>query len=904
MALYRGPGGSGDATADSASEALLVRELAAEVAIDAAAAEAAKVAAQSAQAAAELAETNAETAETNAETAEANAETAEANAETAQTAAEAAQAAAETAQTAAELAETNAETAETNAEASATAAASSASAASTSASNAATSATNASNSATAAATSATNSANSATASATSATNASNSATAAATSATNAANSATAAQTAETNAETAETNAETAQAAAEAAQLAAETAETNAETAETNAAASASAAATSATNASNSASAASTSASNASTSASNASTSEIAAAASAAAAAASYDSFDDRYLGAKSADPTLDNDGNALIAGALYYNDGTVTAGDKGMYVYDGSQWIAASAASTSILVVYKYTATSGQTTFSGNDDNSVALAYTAGSIIVTLNGVVLESGSEYTATTGTSVVLTTGAATGDELNIHAFSTFDIANVYTQTQSDATFLTKSNPNYTGTLTGGTGVVNLGSGQVYKDASGNLGIGTSSPNSVFSNYKSLYLNGTSGSAIQMQYGGNLASNIIADNNALYLQNITAMAFGVGGTGTGTERMRIDSSGNVGIGTSSPSNLLSVVSNTNAQSWVGLRNNNAGSSATTGVLLGNDGSAALGSLFLGSSTYASFAGANGLNIGTYSTNPFAFFTNNTERMRIDSSGNVGIGTSSPVGNGTTLLHINGTVSELHLTATASGSGVNDGLSIAMSSDSNAYFYNKEAAAMVFGTSNAERMRLNSGGGLSIGTTTASPTNGILLPANGVLNTNGGTLYSTSIAGSTTAAGANMYVDATNGFIQRSTSSIKYKTNVEDLQQSISENIYKMRPVWYRSKGELDNKDWSYYGLIAEEVAEIEPRLVHWSQKDENGKQEPEGLMYDRLTVLLLAEMKKQQAQLTDMNLTLANANAIIQSQADTITAMELRLTALENK
>jgi hypothetical protein len=54
----------------------------------------------------------------------------------------------------------------------------------------------------------------------------------------------------------------------------------------------------------------------------------------------------------------------------------------------------------------------------------------------------------------------------------------------------------------------------------------------------------------------------------------------------------------------------------------------------------------------------------------------------------------------------------------------------------------------------------------------------------------------------------------------------------------------------------------------------------------------------------MYDRLTVLLLAEMKKQQAQLTDMSLTLANANAIIQSQADTITAMEARLTALEGK
>lgn len=94
---------------------------------------------------------------------------------------------------------------------------------------------------------------------------------------------------------------------------------SATTSATNAASSASAAATSATNAASSASAASTSASNASTSASNASSSASAAASSATSAAASFDSFDDRYLGAKSSDPTLDNDSNALIDGALYFD---------------------------------------------------------------------------------------------------------------------------------------------------------------------------------------------------------------------------------------------------------------------------------------------------------------------------------------------------------------------------------------------------------------------------------------------------------------------------------------------------------------------------------------------------------------------------------------------------------
>ena len=165
---------------------------------------------------------------------------------------------------------------------------------------------------TSAATSATNAATSATAAATSATASATSATASATSATAATTAKTAAETAETNAETAETNAETA--------------ETNAETAETNAAASASTATTQASNASTSASTASTQATNAATSAtaaassaSTASTQATNAATSATNAAASYDSFDDRYLGAKSSNPSLDNDGNALLDGATFFD---------------------------------------------------------------------------------------------------------------------------------------------------------------------------------------------------------------------------------------------------------------------------------------------------------------------------------------------------------------------------------------------------------------------------------------------------------------------------------------------------------------------------------------------------------------------------------------------------------
>lgn len=197
---------------------------------------------------------------------------------------------------------------------------------------------------------------------------------------------------------------------------------------------ATAAASSASSASSSASTASTAATNAGNSATAAAASESAAAASAAAAATALDNFDDRYLGSKTSNPTLDNDGNALVTGALYYR----STAPIGMKVYDGTQWLEASAAQQAALVAYEYVATSGQTTFTGADANALTLAYIAGGLIVTQNGSVLRPGDEYTATNGTSVVLTTGAALNDEIVMYAFSSFNVANTYTQAQSDAKY----------------------------------------------------------------------------------------------------------------------------------------------------------------------------------------------------------------------------------------------------------------------------------------------------------------------------------------------------------------------------------------------------------------------------------------------------------------------------------
>jgi trimeric autotransporter adhesin len=200
------------------------------------------------------------------------------------------------------------------------------------------SATAAATSAAAALVSETNASTSETNAATSETNAAASASAASTSASNAASSASAASTSASNAATSETNAATSETNAAASETAAATSASNAATSESNASASASAASTSEGNAAASESAAATSASNAATSEGNAATSE-------ANAAASYDAFDDRYLGAKASAPTLDNDGNALLTGALYWNTSS-----EALFIWTGSVWSAAAFDTSGALV--------------------------------------------------------------------------------------------------------------------------------------------------------------------------------------------------------------------------------------------------------------------------------------------------------------------------------------------------------------------------------------------------------------------------------------------------------------------------------------------------------------------------------------------------------------------------
>jgi hypothetical protein len=177
-----------------------------------------------------------------------------------------------------------------------------------------------------------------------------------------------------------------------------------------------------------ATAAATSATNAATSETNAANSATAAASSATSAAASFDLFDDRFLGAKSSAPSVDNDGDALQVGTLYFNTTS-----NSMQVYGGSGFTAAGSSVNGTTSRQTYTATSNQTTFS--------ISYDAGFVDVYLNGVKLLLGTDFTATSGTAVVLASGATAGDIVDIVAYGTFTLATHYTKTEADALLAAK-------------------------------------------------------------------------------------------------------------------------------------------------------------------------------------------------------------------------------------------------------------------------------------------------------------------------------------------------------------------------------------------------------------------------------------------------------------------------------
>ena len=372
---------------------------------------------------------------------------------------------------------------------------------------------------------------------------------------------------------------------------------------------------SATAALSSKNAAAASASAASASASAASTSETNAASSATAAAASYDSFDDRYLGVKTSDPSVDNDGNALLVGALYWNSATSV-----FKVWSGSAWITNLTSNQFGTNV----ATFLQTPSSANLAAALTDETGTGSAVFATNPT-FPAQINLTANSGYNIY-----ATGTADNYLAGS-LGIGTVPLSYQTVT--VAKNLTGFTSTK----GIVS--SGQIQSDSTtgANYFSATSSTQAASFNVTYLEIYGASqgtfgaGSTVSNQFGFAAGSSLVgATNNYGFYGGLNYSAgttrYNLYMAGTADNYL----AGSLGISTATPLAKLHVMGSTTISSQPNVAAV-FGAGTTSELLVGSVN---------GNSPFIASQGAY----------PLVLFTNAAERLRIDSSGNVGIGTNSP--------------------------------------------------------------------------------------------------------------------------------------------------------------------------------------------------------------------------------------------------------------
>ena len=295
----------------------------------------------------------------------------------------------------------------------------------------------------------------------------------------------------------------------------------------------------------------------------------------------------------------------------------------------------------------------------------------------------------------------------------------------------------------------------------ESSGNVGIGSSSPGDFDSAANQLVIQNSGSCGITIDATSSTNSSIhFADGPdgseayrgyILYRHNGDSMAFGTNG---GVERMRIDSSGRLGLGTSSPNAKLHIAEastetggdiNANAD---GLVVDNSG--GNTGLTFKTPNTA---------SSRICFGDPDDNNAGqilyNHSDNSLAIDTSGSERLKISSSGKVGIGTTSTALRHLT-VHDSGAESVyLNVTNANTGSGGTTGFLIGINAvtDPIATLWNYENSAMRFATSATERMRIDSSGRLLVGTTSSSQVNTAVFQGNSASGSGAGVIISSTL-------------------------------------------------------------------------------------------------------------------------------------------------------
>ena len=410
--------------------------------------------------------------------------------------------------------------------------------------------------------------------------------------------------------------------------------TNASTSATTATTQAGIATTQATNASTSATNAATSATTATTQAGIATTQATNAATSATSAAAAYDSFDDRYLGVKTSDPTVDNDGNALLVGALYWNSATSV-----FKVWSGSVWITnltsnqfGTNVATFLQTPSSANLAAALTDETGTGANVFSNAPTfPAQINLTANSGynIYASGTAENYLAGS---LGIGSLTNAQTALNISGTYPSIGGVTQAVNNAgTFpstTTSVGRCFTASPTTQAASFTLGTLQLFYASQQTFG---------------------AGSAVTNQYGFYAESTFTgATNNYGFYGSITSgtgrynlyMAGSAPNYMAGDLTMGSILSTGVGVSTGDAAFELGGSRTGNGAAYIDIHSA-TGTDYETRIIRASGANGALQIIQSGTGDF---------QLQNSGAAPMTFFTNSTERMRIDSSGNVGIGTSSP--------------------------------------------------------------------------------------------------------------------------------------------------------------------------------------------------------------------------------------------------------------